>query len=185
MVSSKAWGTTGTSSACAIIRCSCSTSLAIWNGPCSGVASTLRAGVQSRELPASVAAAEVGEALVAGHAAGEADQDRTQGGEALGVSDLPDGRGGGPTRVVRSDPGAYPALRRAAAVGAAWLTLVTEPKVGDSSGDQRTMLRRNGIVVAGASGAGLARWSGKTDVIHGGGARSRLNREGHSDNMPA
>ncbi len=40
--------------------------------------------------------------------------------------------------------GSHPSLRCAAAVGAAWLTLVTERKVGDSSGGQRLMLRRNG-----------------------------------------
>ena len=34
--------------------------------------------------------------------------------------------------------------RRTAAVGAAWLTLVTEPRGGDSSGGQRLMLRCNG-----------------------------------------
>ena len=88
--------------------------------------------------------ATVREALVADHAAGDADQDRSQGGDALGVRDLPDGRSGGSARVVRSDPGPHPARRCAAAVGAAWLTLVTERKVGDSSGGQRLMLRRNG-----------------------------------------
>ena len=40
MASSKAQRTTGTSSACAIIRCSCSTRSVIWNGPCSDVATT-------------------------------------------------------------------------------------------------------------------------------------------------
>ena len=66
-------------------------------------------------------------------AAGEADQDRSQGGEALGVRDLPDGRGGGSTRVVRGDLGADSAVRCTSAVGAAWLTLVTERKVDGSS----------------------------------------------------
>ena len=76
------------------------------------------AGVQSGELPASVGAATVCEALVADHAAREADQDRSQGGETLGIRDLPDGRGGGSTRVVRSDPGPHPAVRCTATVGA-------------------------------------------------------------------
>ncbi len=40
MANRRAWPTTGTSRACAIIHCSCSTSLAIWNGPCCGAAST-------------------------------------------------------------------------------------------------------------------------------------------------
>ncbi len=80
--------------------------------------------------------AEVLEALVVDHATGEADQDRSQGGEALGIRDLPAGRGSGSTRVVHSDLGTHPALRRAAAVGAAWLTHVPERKVGDSNGSQ-------------------------------------------------
>ncbi len=51
---------------------------------------------------------------------------------------------GGPARLVRGDPGPHPAVRCATAVGAAWLTHVPERKVGDSSGGQRLMLRRNG-----------------------------------------
>ena len=50
----------------------------------------------------------------------------------------------GSPRAIRSDLGTHPALRCAAAFGAAWLTLVTEPRVGDSSGGQMLMLRRNG-----------------------------------------
>ncbi len=88
-----------------------------------GTASAIRSGVQPRELPTSVGAAEVGEALVVDHTTREAHQDRSQGGEALGVRDLPDGRGGGSTRVVCSDPGPHPALRCAASVGATWLSV--------------------------------------------------------------
>ena len=93
----------------------------------------------------AVGATEAREALVVDHTAREADQDRSQGGDALGVRDLPDGRGGGPARLVRGDPGPHPAVRCAAAVGAAWLTHVPERTVGDSSGGQRLMLRRNGM----------------------------------------
>ncbi len=57
-------------------------------------------------------------ALVADDTAGKVDQDRCQGGEALGVRDLPDGRSGGSPTVVRSDLEAHPAVRCSAAVGA-------------------------------------------------------------------
>ncbi len=93
-------------------------------------------GVQPGELPASVDAAEVGEALVADHAAGEADQDRCESRSARQVRDVPDGRSGGATGVDRSDPGAYPAVRSSAAVGAAWLTIAVERKVDGSCGDE-------------------------------------------------
>ncbi len=46
-------------------------------------------------------------------------------------------------------------------------------------------LKRDGIVVQGVPGAELARWSGKTGVIHGDGARSQLNRADPSDKMAA
>jgi hypothetical protein len=35
---------------------------------------------------------------------------------------------------LRGDPGPYPAVRRSAAVGAAWVTLVTKGNVGDARG---------------------------------------------------
>jgi hypothetical protein len=85
--------------------------------------------------------AEVRDALVVDHAAGEANQDRGEGYPSLPVRSLPDGRSGGSTRVVRSDPGPHPAVWCATAVGAAWVTLVTERKVGDTSGGPRLMLR--------------------------------------------
>ena len=56
-----------------------------------GSASALRTCVQPGELPASVDAAEVGEALVVDHATGKADQDRCESRDALTVCDLPDG----------------------------------------------------------------------------------------------
>ncbi len=70
----------------------------------SGAASAIRPGVQLGELPAAVGTAEVGEALVIDHAAGEAHQDRRQGGSTREVRDVPDGRGGSSTRVACSDP---------------------------------------------------------------------------------
>ncbi len=54
-------------------------------------ASAIRPGVQPRKLPALVGAAEVGEALVVDHAAGEADQDRGEGCPPLQVRNIPDG----------------------------------------------------------------------------------------------
>ncbi len=108
--------------------------------------------------------AKVREALVVDHTAGEANQDRSQGGYALGVRDLPDGRGGSPARLVRGNPGPHPAVWCAAAVGAAWLTLVTERKVGDSNGGpSRLMLRRNGTesLLLGRRGQDLHDGAGK------------------------
>ena len=69
-----------------------------------GGTSAIHPGVQPRKLPASVGVAEVREALVVDHAAGEADQDRSKGGPAFQERDVPDGRGGGPARLVRGDP---------------------------------------------------------------------------------
>ena len=63
----------------------------------SGAASTIRASVKPRELHAAVGAAEVREALVADHGAGEADQDRSKSGPACQVHDISDGGGGGAT----------------------------------------------------------------------------------------
>ena len=45
--------------------------------------------------------------------------------------------------------------------------------------------KRDGIVVPEASGAGLARWSGETGVIQGGGGRLAFNRAGRSGRMAA
>ncbi len=58
---------------------------------------------------------------------------------------LDDGRGGS-TRVVRSDPGPHPALRCAAAVGAARLSVAL--------GEEHEDLRREAIAAA--------PWSGQT-----------------------
>ena len=55
----------------------------------------VRAGIQPRQLPASAGASEAREALVADHAAREAHQDRSQGGQACQVCDVSAGRGGG------------------------------------------------------------------------------------------
>ncbi len=88
-----------------------------------GAASAIRAGVQPGELPASVGAAEVREALVVDHAAGEAAQDRSKRGPAFQVRDFSDGRRGCAARVVRGDLGAHPAVRCTAAVRAAWLSV--------------------------------------------------------------
>ena len=58
-----------------------------------GAASAFRPGVQPRELPAKIGAAEVGETLVVDHAARQADQDWCEGRHPLKVRGLPDGRG--------------------------------------------------------------------------------------------
>ncbi len=62
-----------------------------------GAASTIRPGVQPRKLPTPVGVAEVGEALVADHAAQDADQDRSKGRPAFQVRDFSDGRSRGAT----------------------------------------------------------------------------------------
>jgi hypothetical protein len=62
--------------------------------------------MQPGELPADAGAAEDGRALVADDAAGEACEDRGKGHHSRTVRDLPDGRAGGSTAVVRGDPGA-------------------------------------------------------------------------------
>ena len=54
-------------------------------------ASAIYPGVQPRELPAAIGAAEVSEALVVDHAAGEADQDRDEGCPPLQARNIPDG----------------------------------------------------------------------------------------------
>ncbi len=45
--------------------------------------------------------------------------------------------------------------------------------------------KRAGIVVPGASNAGLAPWSGQIGAIHGGRGRSRLNRAGRLGTIAA
>ena len=55
---------------------------------------TVRAGAQPGQLPASAGATAAGAALVADNAAGEVDQDRGEGGSACQVPDVPTGRGG-------------------------------------------------------------------------------------------
>ena len=93
---------------------------AYWSRPCEVFA----------RLVEQYVATELGrESAAADDAAGETDQDRGQGGDQLAVCDLPNGRGSGATRVVRGDPRPHPAIRCAAAVGAAWLTHVPDEKL--------------------------------------------------------
>ena len=63
-------------------------------------------GLQPGELPPVVGAAETRQALVVDDAAGEADQDRREGGDAREVRHLPDGRGCRAQATVPGDPGA-------------------------------------------------------------------------------
>ncbi len=60
-----------------------------------GAASAIRDGMQPEELPASVGAAEVREALVVEDATGEADHERGQSGSGCEVRNVPNGRSGG------------------------------------------------------------------------------------------
>ena len=74
-------------------------------------------------------------ALLVGHAAGEVNQNRCEGGTAFQVRDFSDGLGGCATRVVRGDLGAHPAVWCAAAFGA-WLTLLAGRHVAGLSGSE-------------------------------------------------
>jgi hypothetical protein len=100
------------------------------------------------------------------------------------VCDLPDGRGGGATRIVREDSGADSVVQCAATVGAARVTLVTEGNVGDARGQRGDAARkRAGLVDPEAAGAGLVRWSGQTGKNHGEKGLLRLSRVARPDTM--
>ena len=72
----------------------------------SGAASTVRVGVQPGQLPASVGAACERTALDADHVAGQADQDRREGGASRTVCDIPTDRGGSAAEDLCGDIGA-------------------------------------------------------------------------------
>src|SRR5271163_2762860 len=65
-----------------------------------GAAATVRAGLQPGQLSAAGGAAASGASLDVNNAAGETDQDRGEGRAPFPAGCLPDGRGGGPARVV-------------------------------------------------------------------------------------
>jgi hypothetical protein len=66
----------------------------------SGAAATVRAGLQSGQLPTSGGVAAIGASLDTDDVAGETDQDRGESGAPFSEDCLPDGRGGGSQRVV-------------------------------------------------------------------------------------
>src|SRR5512142_2040325 len=70
-----------------------------------GAASAVRARLQPWELLAAAGTAPGGEALELDDAAGEADQDRSQGRRSFQGGDVPDGGGGGASHALRGDPG--------------------------------------------------------------------------------
>jgi hypothetical protein len=76
-----------------------------------------RARLQPRHLPADAGAAGGGGAVDADHPAGEAGQDRRQGGEPRPLRHLPDGRGGGAAAAVRGGAVAHRPAAGAAGIG--------------------------------------------------------------------
>src|SRR5262245_23722783 len=71
-----------------------------------GALAAVRPGLQPGELPSATGAAQADPGLDADDAAGEADQDRGQGGRPRQVRHLPAGRSRGAAAVVRPDLGA-------------------------------------------------------------------------------
>ena len=75
---------------------------AVVSGLCGqpGAAATVRSGLQSGQLSAAGSAAPVRAALDVDDAAGEVDQDRSEGGAAFPKDHLPDGGGRGAAGTV-------------------------------------------------------------------------------------
>ena len=69
-----------------------------------GAAPASCAGLQSRQLHAGTGFAERSGALVVDHAAREAGEDRSQGGQPWPVRHVPISRGGGTEGTVRENP---------------------------------------------------------------------------------
>ena len=85
----------------------------------------------------------------------------------------------GAAGVVRGDPRSHPAVRRAAALGAARVTLASDGNVGGSCGARAgAAQKRPRGVFAEASAAGLVCCSGQTGVIQDESVRFGLNRGG-------
>jgi len=99
----------------------------------SGAPSTVRAGIQPGELPASFGAAKGGEALVADDAAGEAHQDRGEGRHARAVRYLPASRGRRTPMALPGHPGTYSAAPTAGT--GAGMTATTVETAGGRGGD--------------------------------------------------
>jgi hypothetical protein len=111
----------------------------------SGPTATVRACVQPGELPAATGPAQQLEALVADDAAGEAHQDRGEGGVLCALRCVPDGGGRHPSEAVPANPGTNPAT--ATADGDVGMTAVILKSRGNARGEERNLfaLRRKSV----------------------------------------